>query len=80
MLCNDVRNHLKIKNPYLTSLIVKQTTLAHELFYDITISLTDTYLPSTTSFSSSDWKSENAYFISGKASRDEINGMFKTKI
>ena len=36
----------KIKKRYLTSLIMKQTTLAHEIFCDITmISLTDTYLP-----------------------------------
>ena len=40
----------KIKKPYLSSLIMYKTTLAHELFCDITISLTDTallYLPST---------------------------------
>ena len=37
---------MKIKKPYLTSLIMLQTTLAQELFCDITISLiTDTYLP-----------------------------------
>ena len=37
----------KIKKPYLMSLIMKQTTLAHELFCDITIYLTDTNLPGT---------------------------------
>ena len=36
---------LKIKKFYLTLLIMKQTTLAHKLFCDITISFTDTYLP-----------------------------------
>ena len=36
---------IKIKKPYLTPLIMKQTTLAHKLFCDITISLTDSYLP-----------------------------------
>ena len=37
---------IKIKKPYLTLLIMLQTTLAHKLFCDIAIiSLTDTYLP-----------------------------------
>ena len=53
----------EIKKPYLTSLIMLQTTLAHELFCYITISLTDTYLPYFIFLSQSQSQSQN-YFIS----------------
>ena len=70
----------KIKKPYLTSLIMKQTTLAHGLFCDIAISLKATYLPysflsSTTPFyaSLSKGAASTIFYTFGMVGQPDLN-------